>query len=146
MTNPRVTIWSFFVDDFPVGIDLVLVDFFWVNSGCEWWWIHASPLEFVSLTNSESKGAVCSHESRRHIPKVFRWCFLSRHRLRFGSPFLSHQGCKRFRIHTSPLEAVSGMIYEAATTQFSLTFLSHRGCGRWRIHASPLGVVSLTFF
>jgi hypothetical protein len=36
-----------FVDDFPFSTDLVFVDFFWVNKGCERFWIHASPLEGV---------------------------------------------------------------------------------------------------
>jgi len=106
LTNPRVTFGSCFVDDFPVGTDFVFVDFFSLNKCCECWWIHASPMEAVSvmisesaaaqflLTISESKGAVCSHESRRHLWKVFRWWFLSRHRLHFCWPYLSQQGLR----------------------------------------------------
>jgi hypothetical protein len=35
LTNPRVTCGSGFVDDFWVGNDLVLVEFFWVHRACE---------------------------------------------------------------------------------------------------------------
>jgi len=45
-----------FVDDFPFSTDLVFVDFFWVNKGCERFWIHASPLEGVQVMIYESAG------------------------------------------------------------------------------------------
>jgi hypothetical protein len=47
------------------------------------WRIHASPVEAVSLTISESTGVVCDGESMPHLWKQFRWWFLSLQQLSF---------------------------------------------------------------
>jgi hypothetical protein len=78
-----VTCGRCFVDDFPVGTDSIFVDLIRVNRGCERFRIHASPLKAVfgdifesatthlSLTISESTGAVGSDESTRHLTNQF---------------------------------------------------------------------------
>jgi hypothetical protein len=79
LTNQCVTCESSFGGYFLVGSDLVFLDFFWVNSGCVGWRIHASPLEAIlvmiseeaatrfSLTLYVSTGAVCDDESIRQL-------------------------------------------------------------------------------
>jgi hypothetical protein len=76
-----------------------------------------------SLTISDSTGVVCSHESRRHMWKLFLWWFLSRQRLSFRWLFLIplHRGCVPLGIHLSPMKAILLMNSESAATQFSLT-------------------------
>jgi hypothetical protein len=95
LVNPCVSCWSSFVDDFCVGIYLVFLHYFWVNRGLVRWWIHASPVDAVSLTISESTatlfsltisestGVVCTYKFICHVWKLFRWWFLSQERRSF---------------------------------------------------------------
>jgi len=92
LPNPHVTFESCFVDVFGVCKDSVFVDYFWVTRGFLRWRIHASLMEAVSLTISESTGAVCGDESMSHLWKQFRWWFLSLQQLSFRWLFLSQQG------------------------------------------------------
>ena len=95
LTNPRVTVGSSFVDDFPVGIDLVVVDFFFVNRGCESFRFHASPLEGVLVMISELAATQF-----------------------FVDYFWLNRGCARCRIHASPLESVLLTISETTKAMF----------------------------
>ena len=82
-------------------------------------------MEAVSLMISESLGAVCAIESMHHLWKKFRWWFmrpegllaLSNPCVTRGSSFIddfwSYKVCLRSRIHASPVEAFSLMIFEA---------------------------------
>jgi hypothetical protein len=55
LTNQRITFGRCFVDDFPVGTDLVFIDFSLVSKGCERFRMHASPLKGVPVRISESE-------------------------------------------------------------------------------------------
>jgi hypothetical protein len=106
LKNPLVTFGTCFVDDFQGATDSLFVDFFWVNRGCEHFRIHASPLESISLMNSESAvaqfsltvskstGAGRAEESTCHLWNLIGWWFHSRHRLSFRWLFLSQQGLR----------------------------------------------------
>ena len=88
---------------------------------------------------------MCSHESRRHRWKVFRWPFVSRHRPRCRWPFLSQQG---LRVLPNPRvtfeRCFSDYFWVGSDSIFVEYFSVNGGCGRWRIQASPLESVSLT--
>jgi len=127
LSNPRVTFGRCLGDDFWVGSDLVFVDLFWVNRGCERFWIHASPLEGVSVIISESAATQLSLTiSALPNPRLTFGRFLGDYfpvgtDLVFVDFFWGNRGCEHFRIHASPLEGVSIIIYESAATQLSLT-------------------------
>ena len=106
LPNPRVTFRRFLGDEFWDGSEPVFGDYFWFNRGSYCWPIHASPLESVSFTISEtgmaqfsltvskSIGAGCAEESTCHLWNLFRWWFPSCHRLSFRWLFLSQQGLR----------------------------------------------------
>jgi len=83
LSKPHITFESYFIDVFGVCKDSVFVDYFWVARDFVHWRIHASPVEAVSLTISESTGVVCDGESMPHLWKQFRWWFLSLQQLSF---------------------------------------------------------------
>ena len=120
------------------------------------WWIHLSPVEAVSLmisesaaaqfflTISESKGVVCSHESRRHLWKMFCWRFPSRHRLSFHSHFLSQKGLRALPNARFTFERCFREDFWVGSDSVCVDyFLVNRGCWSWRIHAPPLESVLL---
>jgi hypothetical protein len=90
LENPCVACGNSFVDDFWLGRDSVFLDYFWLNRGYVRWWIHASHVEAVSLTISETAATQLS----LIISEVDR-------------------GGVRLRIHVSPVEAVSLSISES---------------------------------
>jgi hypothetical protein len=108
LSNPHVNRGSWFVGDFWLGNDSVFNDDFRV------------------------RGDVCDVESMRHSWKQFRWWFLSLERLFLLSNWLVNRGssfvdvfwvcrgCFCCRFDLSPVEAVSLMFSECATTQFSM--------------------------
>jgi hypothetical protein len=103
LKNLLATFGTCFFDYFPSVTDLVFVDFFWVNRGCEHFRIHASPLESVSftvsgttvaqfsLTVSKSTWAGHAEESTCHLWNLFRWRFPSRDWISFRWLFLIPQ-------------------------------------------------------
>ena len=84
LSNPSISSASSFDDYFCGSSDVVLLDYFWVNSCCARWRIHSLALEAVSLmiselasteissTISESTRAACADESVRHLWSLFR--------------------------------------------------------------------------
>ena len=119
---------------------------FCVNRGFEICRIHASPLKVVSLSFSESTGAASASKSMRHLWKVFRWWFPSRHRLCFRWLFRSQQGLRALLNPRVILGRCFGDDFPVATDSlFVDVFLANKGCELFLIHASPLKVVSLTF-
>jgi len=104
LSNPCITSWSSFHDDFWVGSDSAFVDYFRVKKGCVHWWVYVSALELVSVMNSESAAtrfsltisnstrAMCADESMCHLWKQFRWQFLSWQRLTLPWLFVSQHG------------------------------------------------------
>ena len=145
--NPGVTYGRCFVDDFRVGTDSVFVDLLLVKRGCERFWIHASPLEAVSVMISEaastlfslniskSTRATSSSKSTRRLWKVFRWWFPSRLRVPFCWLFQSQQG---LRALPNPRVTLWSCFVDF--------FRVNRCFELFRIHTSPFEVVSLTFF
>jgi len=118
-------------------LSLQRLSFRWLfvsHRGFERWWIHASPLEVVSLTFSESTGAVGAKESTRHFWNRFRWWFRSQHGLSFHWLFVSNQGLGAL---TNPR-----VTFESC---FLVIFWVRRGCELFRIHASPLKVFRWRF-
>jgi hypothetical protein len=129
-------LWKSFGNDFWVGNDSVFLDSFCVNRCCVGWRINSSPMKEVSgayfWVDSEkvflngfwvNKG-VGAEESMRDLWKQFRGLFLSGQRLSFPWLFMSQQGlCGLTNLWVSSGK-VSLMIYEWATTQFSLTFVA----------------------
>jgi hypothetical protein len=104
LTSPCVSSGTSFGDEFWGGSDSVFLHYFWVNRGGVRWRIHASVLEAVSVTISESVTtqfslivsdairAVCANESMRQLWTQFRCWILSRHRLGFPWLFQTQQG------------------------------------------------------
>jgi len=86
-----------------------------------------SPVEAVSLSISESTGALRANESSPHLSKTFRWWFSVDIDSVFLDYFLVDRGYMHWRIHTSPVEAISVMICESAATQFTLTISDSTG-------------------
>jgi len=94
----------FLGDEFWDGSKPVFDDYFWFNRGSYCWPIHATRLESVSFTISEtgvaqfslivskSTGAGRPEESTRHLSKVFRWWVLRRQRTSFQWLFVIQQG------------------------------------------------------
>jgi len=88
LTNPCVSFRTSFGDDYWVPSDSVFLEYFWVNGGCVRWRIHLSPMEAVSvnisevaatqlsLTISETIGAVFDNEWMPQLWKQFPWRFL----------------------------------------------------------------------
>jgi hypothetical protein len=86
---------------------------------------------------SESIGGVCAVESMCHPWKQFHWGFLRAHGIfalsnpcvtcesSFVDDFWVHKGCLRCRIHMSPVEAVSLMIYVAIGVVCSVESMRH---------------------
>jgi hypothetical protein len=156
LMNQRVTFRSCFVD------------FFWVKRGCERFWIHASLLEGVSVTISESAAtqfsltisdsvwAVGVDESTRHLWMVFRWWFLSplwnqfrwwfqrRQWLNLHWLFLSQQGLGALMNPRVTFGSCFVHDFRVRTDSvFVDFFFVNRACERFRIHASPLEGVSV---
>jgi len=116
LPNPRITFGRFLGDDFWVGREPVIVDYFWVNRGCWRWRIHASPLESVLLTISETVVAQFSFTVSKSIrdgrvdePHVtFGSCFVDDFPVGTHSVFVDllwvNRSCERFQNHVSPLE------------------------------------------
>jgi len=133
LTNPNISYGSCFVDDFWIGVDWYCLGYFWVNRGCVHWQIHVSTMEAVllmisksastqiSLTISKSTGAVCADESMCRLLKLFLWWILRRQGLSFPWIFLSKHGLCALMNPRVIYEAVLLMIFELASTEFSLT-------------------------
>jgi hypothetical protein len=84
--------------------------------------MHASLMEAISLTISKSTPTpfsltIMSQQGLRALPNP---------RVTFGSCFvdffLVNSSCATSKIHASPLEGVSVMIFQSPPTPFSLTF------------------------
>jgi hypothetical protein len=142
MTNPRVTSGNIFGDDLREGSDSVFLDCFWVNRCCVRWVFHASSVEAVSNVILSGQRLsfpwlLMSEQGLCGLTNTFVTCERS-----YGgylwvgsdSVFLDclwvNRGCVGWRIHSSPLKAVSGAISEWAATQFSLTFYDSTGVVR----------------
>jgi hypothetical protein len=112
---------------------------FYVNRGCKRWWIHASPVEAVwltisestvdqfSLTISESTGVGVLTNTRVTYGSGFADDFW----VCSGSIFVDYlwikRGCVLSQIQASPVEGVSLMISESAPTLFLLNFSKSTG-------------------
>jgi hypothetical protein len=97
-----------------------------------------------SLTVSKSTGVGRANESTRHIWKLFRWWFPSRHRLSFRWPFLSQQGLRALMNPHLTFGRFLGDYFWVGNDPIFVDYLwVNRGCGRWRIHTSPSESVSL---
>jgi hypothetical protein len=101
----------------------------------------------ISLPFSESTRTVSASKSTRHLWKMFRWWFSSRHRLCFHWLFLSQQGLAAL---LNPAVTIKRSFSDDFWVDNILVFVDYfwvnRGWGRWRIHASPLKDMLLTFF
>jgi len=132
-------LWKEFRRLFWLGGKSVFFDCLCVNRGCGAWRMHSLPVKRVlkatsewattkfCLTVYESKGAVWADESIRHLWKQFQGRFLRGQRRSFSWLLMSQRGCVGWRIHTSPVNGVSGAIFDSAASQFSLTVYESTG-------------------
>jgi len=148
LTNPCVSSGNIFCDDLWEGRHSVFLDCFWVNRGCVHWRIHASVLETVSVTISESAatpfsltvsvstGVVCNEESLRQLWKQFQWRFLRGHWLSFPWLFMSQQGQRGL---TNPFVTYESTFVAYFSVGSESVFLDclwvDRGSVGWRIHS-----------
>jgi len=139
LKNPFVTCESSFGGYFWLGGDSIFLDCSWVDRGCVRWRIHGSPLETFSVRISEraptmfffivseSTGVACAEEFMRHLRKQFRRIFLRGSDSVFLDCLWGNRGCVGWRIHSSPVKALSRAICEWAAPQFSLTVYESTG-------------------
>jgi len=137
VSNPCVTRGSSFVDYFWSHLGFLRCRIHASSVAAVLLKISQTAATLFSMIISESRGAVCAIESMRHPWQQFRWWFLSPHGLFslsnpcvtrgssfvdyfwvgsdsvFVNDFWSHRGSLRCRIHASPVEAVSLMIFVA---------------------------------
>jgi len=114
LPNPRVTFGRCFGDDFAVSTDSIFVDFFWVNRGCELFWIHTSPLEVVLLIFLSQQGLRALPNQRVTFGRCFGDDFPAGSDSVFVNFFWVKRGCERWWIQASPVEAVSLTISDSS--------------------------------
>jgi hypothetical protein len=136
LPNPIATCESCFGGYIWMGSESVFLDYLWVKRGCVGWRMHSSPVKRVS-------GAIFDSAASQ-----FSWLFVSQQGL--TNPFVTceksfegyfwegsdsvfldclwvtrgYLGC---RIHSPPVKAVSGAIFEWAASKFSLTVYESTG-------------------
>jgi len=87
--------------------------------------IHVSAVEAVSFIISESIGVVCAVESMCHPWKQFLVDFRVGSDSVFFDGFVTHMGCLHCRIHASPVEAVSLIIFESTRALCAVESMHH---------------------